>query len=533
MISSSALDRGSPSDRPTGLPGRAGTRTCDASTQGDEAQSTWLTSMPCRAADPAGDRRRSRQHGGVLQARLGGGVAPRSAPPERQGLTGAYGAGRATAAAATALGLLRAVALVRVVVAEPTLHVLGKAPDFFLFRRAGLTEILILVLAVTVLPGARPVAGRAGRRPCRRAGPPARAPADDPRPAGGARPRGRKNLTSVRGAGLVAIGVVGGLAGGLLYATGTASSCGCATWPRRRWSSPWRPARVAGVQAGAAPAGRHRRRQLARRAHQPRAPGGDVLLDEFPLTSLLDSKGQVDARLYPNFASWPGHSTWYRNATVVSGLTAWAVPALLSGRYPTGRDGGLPDRRPVPRQPVHPARAGPTTSSSPRSSPALPGPGVQGDQGLGPVGAGLKTTLRDSARVFKRIVLAPRRRREPDRSLAHRRPGGRGRVGRQPGRPRSPILKEIEQGNEPRQNYNFVQSIQGTDKPTFYFLHLAAPPPALEVPARRPQVHRPGRRPQRQRLDLRALAAAAVAPAPPTADRRDRPADRPGHAAAR
>ena len=60
-------------------------------------------------------------------------------------------------------------ALVGFVVAQPTLDVLGKAPDFFLFRRAGRTEILILVLAVTVLPAlglwlAEQVAGLAGER---------------------------------------------------------------------------------------------------------------------------------------------------------------------------------------------------------------------------------------------------------------------------------------------------------------------------------------------------------------------------------
>jgi len=45
-------------------------------------------------------------------------------------------------------------ALVGFVVAQPKLDILGKAPDFFLFRRAGRAEILVLVLvlAVTVLP---------------------------------------------------------------------------------------------------------------------------------------------------------------------------------------------------------------------------------------------------------------------------------------------------------------------------------------------------------------------------------------------
>jgi hypothetical protein len=38
--------------------------------------------------------------------------------------------------------------------------------------------------------------------------------------------------------------------------------------------------------------------------------------------------------VYPNFAQLAGQSTWYRNATGVSGFTPWAMPAMLTGRYP-------------------------------------------------------------------------------------------------------------------------------------------------------------------------------------------------------
>src|SRR5215207_8116692 len=108
-------------------------------------------------------------------------------------------------------------ALVGFVVAQPTLDVLGKAPDFFLFRRAGRAEIL--VLAVTVLPAlglwlAELAAGLAGDR--------ARRTVHLLMVAGLLAVLSLeigKNLTSVRGPGLVAIGVAGGLAGGLLYAS--------------------------------------------------------------------------------------------------------------------------------------------------------------------------------------------------------------------------------------------------------------------------------------------------------------------------
>jgi hypothetical protein len=65
------------------------------------------------------------------------------------------------------------------------------------------------------------------------------------------------------------------------------------------------------------------------------APVVVMVLDEFPLMSLLDGRGQIDRSLYPNFAALADGANWYRNNTTVSPLTASAVPAILTGRYPT------------------------------------------------------------------------------------------------------------------------------------------------------------------------------------------------------
>ena len=59
-----------------------------------------------------------------------------------------------------------------------------------------------------------------------------------------------------------------------------------------------------------------------------------VLLDELPLVSLLNSQGEVDERVYPNFARLAETSHWYRNATGVGSFTSYAVPSMLSGRWP-------------------------------------------------------------------------------------------------------------------------------------------------------------------------------------------------------
>ena len=366
-------------------------------------------------------------------------------------------------------------ALVGFVVAQPTLDVLGKAPDFFLFRRAGRAEILLLVLAVTVLPAlglwlAELAAGLAGDR--------ARRAVHLLMVAGLLAVLSLeigKNLTSVRGPALVAIGVAGGLAGGLLYARWP----GLKLWLRYLAPAPLVFALVFLLVSPVSklvlpqPGGTVDANSPGVRIN-PEHPVVMILLDEFPVTSLLDSKGQIDARLYPNFAKLAGQSTWYRNATAVSGLTQWAVPAMLSGRYPTAAR-RTPRRRP-PSTPTtcSPCWAGPMTSSSSRSSPSSARPRCARRPGTRPrSGAGLKTTLRDSARVFKRIVWPRDVDENPTGAWLTADPEAEAKPAPKPGD--SPILKEIERGNEPRQYYNFVQSIEGSDKPTFYFLHLLLP----------------------------------------------------------
>jgi hypothetical protein len=63
-----------------------------------------------------------------------------------------------------------------------------------------------------------------------------------------------------------------------------------------------------------------------------------VMLDEFPTETLLDGNGRIDRELYPNFAAFADTSTWYRNHTSVGPFTEWAVPAMMSGRYPRNID---------------------------------------------------------------------------------------------------------------------------------------------------------------------------------------------------
>ncbi len=78
-----------------------------------------------------------------------------------------------------------------------------------------------------------------------------------------------------------------------------------------------------------------------------RTPVVQIVFDEFPVGSLMDRAGRIDARRYPAFAELARHSTWYRGMTTVSGFTPRAVPAILTGTLP-GED-ELPTSADQPR----------------------------------------------------------------------------------------------------------------------------------------------------------------------------------------
>lgn len=59
-----------------------------------------------------------------------------------------------------------------------------------------------------------------------------------------------------------------------------------------------------------------------------------VILDEFPVASLIDPEGNLRADRYPNFARLATEGTWFRNAVTVEQQTEFSVPAMLTGSVP-------------------------------------------------------------------------------------------------------------------------------------------------------------------------------------------------------
>lgn len=70
-------------------------------------------------------------------------------------------------------------------------------------------------------------------------------------------------------------------------------------------------------------------------AAQHSVPVVVVVFDEFSGTTLLTEEQTINARRFPNFARLAEQSTFYRNASTVHVRTDFAVPTIISGRYPT------------------------------------------------------------------------------------------------------------------------------------------------------------------------------------------------------
>jgi hypothetical protein len=71
-----------------------------------------------------------------------------------------------------------------------------------------------------------------------------------------------------------------------------------------------------------------------------------VLLDELPVNTLLDDRGEIDAERYPGFAELARDATWFKNAYTVYDSTERAQPAIM--------DGNLPERDRQPISSDHP-----------------------------------------------------------------------------------------------------------------------------------------------------------------------------------
>jgi hypothetical protein len=353
-------------------------------------------------------------------------------------------------------------ALCGLAVAQPLLDVTGRAPDFFLFNGAGFADILLLIAVIVVAPPlllwGLGVAGWLGGRRVRRAvhlltvGALCAALAVH---AG-------KWLLPVRGVPLVL----------LAAAAGAACAAGYA-----RWSAVPTLLRVAAAgplvfvllfvfvsPSSALILGGPQRSSGPGQPTGTHPPLVVIFFDEFPQLSLLDDNGDIDAKRFPNFAALAGDSTWYRNATAVRGFTPYAVPSMLTGRFPT--------RQAAPHYSQYPDNlftllAGTYDFKVQESLINLCPPELCG--GARPPDAALPELLGHSAGVLRDLLSPVDASSDPEAGFAE--PTAKVDVDKVA----TFLWSQKRSDNQPLRFQDFVADLRPSPRPTLHLLHLLLP----------------------------------------------------------
>lgn len=224
-------------------------------------------------------------------------------------------------------------ALAGLAITQPLLDVFGDAPEFFVFRDAGRAELIAFAVIVAVAPAAalwavEQLIGLFGPRP-------------------------RRAVHLVLLGLLVALFVMGAakqadLATGVLLLAAGAAGAVLAVVAYRRWAAvqSWvrilavAPLLFVGVFLLSSPAAALLDSQdIDAAAIAPVDDPRTVVVlqfDEWPTLTLVNGEGEIDPDIYPNLAALADDGAWYRNATTAATFTTYAVPSILTGRYPDG-----------------------------------------------------------------------------------------------------------------------------------------------------------------------------------------------------
>ncbi|MEO3770270.1 sulfatase-like hydrolase/transferase [Micromonospora sp. B9E7] len=365
--------------------------------------------------------------------------------------------------------LLEMVALVGLVVTQPLLDVLGRSPDFFLFHRADPAQILLLVALVAVLPTIGvALLGTLSRLAGRTVRALTHTGLVGLLLAALAVQVGR-HVTPLRGVPLLVVALLAGAGGAVAH---------------RRWRAPLRVLRL----AAAGPVAFVALFLVASPTSAVVLPRGDggaagtaqgagvhppvvmLILDELPLVSLLGTDGKIDAARFPHFAELAGASTWYRNATGVSGWTPNALPAMLTGRYPAKpvapHYSQYPDNIFTAFGGLYDIKAEESiTRLCPPSRCEQP---VTPEQGLG-------VLVRETGRLLARVAGPTESTVDPEDSYREQTRAEAGLDAAEPV-PDDPKFRwDSLDDNQPARFTSFLAGLKPTPRPTLHFLHLLMP----------------------------------------------------------
>lgn len=193
-----------------------------------------------------------------------------------------------------------------------------------------------------------------------------------------------------------------------------------------------------------------------------------LMLDEFPLETLLAEDGTIDGVRFPNLAALAQESTWYRDYTVQAAGTLQSVPSLLTSQEPTGKQPlwtAHPDSLFSLLAPTHDL----VVSEHVTQLCGFSNCKIEGadDHWRG----GVRSVLTQMAEVWRdRVSLGPLPEVDTDQFAAAAEPLAPDDV--REGREGGPAARNAE---APGAVVDFVAAIEGSTAPTFAYLHLLLP----------------------------------------------------------
>jgi arylsulfatase A-like enzyme len=197
-----------------------------------------------------------------------------------------------------------------------------------------------------------------------------------------------------------------------------------------------------------------------------------ITFDEWPTASIVGADGQIDAQQFPNLARLAGDATWYRNETSVTTSTWYAVPTILTGRYP--KDGEIPEATSHPES-LFTFLGGTYRLSASETVTRLCPHTLCDESPAAPGTTGLRPLLREAASTYRRMVAPNRASNDVTAGFEERETQTAVNEAKRATNDHGNLDLGAATANRPERFAQFLDSMHADEKPTLHFLHILLP----------------------------------------------------------
>ncbi len=197
-----------------------------------------------------------------------------------------------------------------------------------------------------------------------------------------------------------------------------------------------------------------------------------IAFDEWPTSSIVGADGQIDAEQFPNLARLAGGATWYRNETSVTTSTWYAVPTILTGRFP--KDGEIPEASSHPEN-LFTFLGGTYRLSASETVTRLCPHSLCGESQADSGTTGLRPLLKEAASTYRRMISPQRSSNDVTAGFEERETQSAVAEAANATNDHGNLDLGAATANRPERFTQFLDSMHEDEKPTLHFLHILLP----------------------------------------------------------